>query len=172
MGMGGMGMGGMGMGGGQSMGGGGMGGGGTSGSEIGGGGAGVFNVLPERVRKLKAVTVCLEHGKQDPSPRMKYVIVPIESFTKQPEVVELCKMLSRGEIPQNVAQAAAWNLANGLSWQELAAKDRVRLMNGYTEKYFSQQEILCAMQVAGEAARRGKMGAQGSLSSNGSLSGR
>ena len=45
-------------------------------------------------------------------------------------------------------------MTNGLSWPELAHKDRVRLSNGYTEKYFAPQEIALAMRVAAEAARR------------------
>jgi hypothetical protein len=36
----------------------------------------------------------------------------------------------------------------------LARKNRVKLMNGYTEKYFSPQEIVTAMRAVGEAARR------------------
>jgi hypothetical protein len=30
--------------------------------------------------------------------------------------------LGRGEIPQKVAQAAAWHVANGLTWERLAAE--------------------------------------------------
>ena len=172
-GMGGMGgMGGGGGGGGQSVGGGGGTGGGTSGSEMGGGGAGIFNVLPQKVRKVKAVTMCLEHGKPDPTPRMKYIVVPVEQFTNKPEVIELCKMLGRGEIPPKAAQAAAWRLANGLSWEELASKDRVRLLNGYVEKWFAPQDIALAMQIAGVAVHRGKLQSPETLSGGASLSGR
>lgn len=63
-------------------------------------------------------------------------------------------MLGRGEVPQNAAQAAAWHFTDGLSWEQLAAKDRVKLSNGYTEKYFSPQELAAAMRVTLEAARR------------------
>jgi hypothetical protein len=57
-------------------------------------------------------------------------------------------------VAQNTAQAAVWHAGNGLSWDQLAGKDRVRLSNGYTEKYFSPYELAAAMQVTGEAARR------------------
>ena len=179
-GMGGMGggMGGMGggMGGGQGMGGGmgGMGGGGMGGmggfggGGFGGMGGGFFNVAAEKAGKMKVTTVCLEHGKTEPSPRMKYTIQPITALTKDPRVIEVCKMVGRGEVPQNVGQAAAWHLANGMSWQELAAKDRVRSRLG-TLKYFSPQELDLALQVAGVAAERGKEAPPADLDSPGEI---
>jgi len=163
MGMGGMGggmggMGGMGggMGGGQGMGmgmggmGGGMGGmgGGMGGMGGGGFGGGFMNVAPDRIRRFKIDAVCLEHGKRDPSPNVAYALIPIDSFTKNAEVVEVCKMLGRGEIPQNTAQAAAWHIANGLTWEELAAKDRAVHLNGTVEKWFSRPELILALRAA------------------------
>lgn len=150
---GGMGGGGGGMGGGGGgMGGGGMGGGGMGG----GGGGGIFNIGPEKVGKIKVALMCLEHGKKDPDSRMEYEIRPIESFTNNASVIELCRMLGRGEISQNIGQAAAWHLANGLSWDELAEKDRIRLMDGSGERYFDRTELQFAMRVTDEALRRGK----------------
>ena len=129
MGMGGMGMGGMGMG-------------------------GFFNVPPDATRKIKVATVCLEHGKPDPNPRVAYELKPIDSFTKDAKVIQLCKMLGRGEIDQNAAQAAAWHLTAPLSWPQLAAKVRIRHLNGTTELYFSQQTLQRAMMTVQEAGRR------------------
>jgi hypothetical protein len=130
--------------------------GGIGGGMGGMGGGGMFNVGPEKVGRIKVALVCLEHGKKDPDSRMEYEIRPIESFTRNSSVIEVCKMLARGEVSQNVAQAAAWNLANGLSWDQLAAKDRVRLMDGSGSKYFNLSEIRAAIGVADEAVRRGK----------------
>jgi len=135
-------------------------------------GGGFFNVAPEKVGKIKVTTVCLEHGKPDPNPRIPYEIRPIESFTQDQRVIEVCRMLGRGELAQNVAQAATWHLGNGLSWDELAAKDRVKLSNGYTEKFFSPQELAVAARVSQEAVRRAGdkqpayQGEYGSLSRN------
>ena len=114
----------------------------------------MFSVAPDKVGKLRVTTVCLEHGKDDPTPRMKYKLVPIESFTQNQDVIELCKMVGRGEIPQNAAQAAAWHVTDGLSWSELAHKDRVRLRSGYTEKYFSPQELHLAVRIFSTVQRR------------------
>ncbi len=178
MGMGGMG-GGMGMGGGgQSMGGGmggmgGMGGGGMGG--FGGGGmggmggmGGFFNVGPEKDGKFKVTTVCLEHGKTEPNPRMKYTIQPIDTVTSDPRVIEMCKSVGRGDISQNVAQAAVWHVANGLSWEELAAKDRVRSRLG-TVKYFTPQEMNLAQAFTSVVSSRTQAPALTQVTSPGDL---
>jgi hypothetical protein len=129
-GMGGMGMGGMGM----------------------GGGMGMFNVPPEKVGQLKVPTVCLEHGKGEPRAAIPYEIKPLETVTTQPGVRELCELLGRGQIVQRAAQAAAWHLNNGMSWQELSAK-RLRYANGTSQPYFTPQEIQTAMGIASQATR-------------------
>jgi hypothetical protein len=155
-GIGGGGLGGIGGGGGQAVGGGvgGMGGGGLGGGGLGGGG--VFNVAPDKVGKLKVASVCLEHGKPDPTARMAYTIKPIEEVTKKADVIEVCKMLVRGEIDQASAQAAAWHLQDGLTWEQLAAKEKVHLSNGYIEMYFNRANLAVAMKAVGVAGERAK----------------
>jgi hypothetical protein len=120
-------------------------------------GGGMFNVAPGVVGKAKFVSVCLEHGKPEPTPRMKYTIKPLTALSDKPEVAELCKMLVRGEIDQVSAQAAAWHLQDGLSWEQLALKEKVHLSNGYVEMYFNRGNLALAMQAtraAGERAQR------------------
>ena len=56
-------------------------------------------------------------------------------------------MLGRGEIPQNTAQAATWHLANGLTWEELAAKDRAVHLDGSRDKWFSRPELILAVRA-------------------------
>ena len=134
-------------------GGGGMGMGGMGGG-MGGGGGGLFNVAPGKVGKIKVQTLCLEHGKPDPNPRMKYKIVKIDSVVEKQEVIELCKLLGQGKLPQNTAQAAAWHMTDDMSWQELATKDRIRLRNGFTRKFFSPIELRYAVEVVREVYSR------------------
>ena len=134
--------------------GGGMGGGGMMG---GGGGGGFFNVAPEKVAKVKLVTVCLDHGKKDPNPRVPYKLIPIESYAKSTEVAEVVKMLVRGEIDQHSAQAATWHLQNGLSWEKLAAKVGAKHIGGSTEPYFTRTHLeraFAAVQVAEDRAEK------------------
>jgi hypothetical protein len=149
------GAGGGGGGGGQGVGGG-FGGGGMGGGGFGGmGGGGFFNVAPDKVGKVEVACICLEHGKEDPNPRMKYEIKPIGSFTQDERVIEVCKMLGRGEIPQNAAQAATWHLTDGLTWEALASKNRVELRTvNYFERFFNPRELALAAQIVREASRR------------------
>jgi hypothetical protein len=162
-GMGGGGMGGMGggmggMGGGQAMGGGmgGMGGGmGGMGGGMGMGGmGGMMRIAPDKQHKLKVTTVCLEHGKPDPTPKMAYKMIPADKFTKDARVLGVCTMLGYGMIAQNTAQAATWHLTDNLSWQELAAKNRVESKYTGNVPWFTPFEIRQASAVVAEATVR------------------
>ena len=119
------------------------------------GGMGMMNVPPEQVGKLKVPTFCLDHGKAEPRAAIPYQIKPLESYTTKPGVRELCQMFGNGQVNQRAAQAAAWHLNNGMSWQELTAK-RVRHLNGASQPYFSPAEIQAAMDIAATAVRTAK----------------
>jgi hypothetical protein len=118
-----------------------------------GGGAAAFNVAPERTRRISVPTLCLEHGKPDPNSRMKYELKPIDAISDKPEVAELLKRYGRGEVNVRVAQAAAWHLQNGMSWKELAAKE-LRHARRPNEPYFSRAELMAAMNVTKEIAKK------------------
>ncbi len=118
------------------------------------GGGGMFNVAPDRVGKVKVATICLEHGKNDPSPRVAYELRRISDFTDNPRIVEVCSMLGRGEIDQTSAQAAAWHLTDKLSWRELAQKVKIRHLDGRVEMYFNPAQIQRALQIVQVAAKR------------------
>ena len=159
MGGGGMGGGGMGGGmggggGGQTAGGGGMGGGGMGGGGMGGGGmggggmgGGMFSVPPEKTKVVKVATVCLEYGKREPSPRIPYQLAALETFSEDPALAVLLEAFGRGEIPLKVAQAAAWNISSGLSWQQLAAEMIDHAGGVPDQRYFSNAELFAAQQV-------------------------
>ena len=117
-----------------------------------GGGMGMFNVPPEKVGQFDVTTVCLEHGKRDPRSSIPYEIKPLDSVTTKPGVRELCQMLGTGQVDQRAAQAAAWHLNNGMSWEELAAK-QLRFATGTRQPYFSPAEIQAGVQVAAAAVK-------------------
>ena len=166
-GMGGMGggMGGMGGGmGGQAMGGGGMGGmgggmGGMGGGMGGMGGGmggmpgGAFSVPAEKTKVLKITTVCLEHGKKEPSSRMAYKLVALDTFSTDPKLQVILASLGRGELSQKVAQAATWHVANGLSWDQLAAK-KIDRLGRPDDAWFSPNELLMAHRSVAVASER------------------
>ncbi|MBX3411403.1 MAG: hypothetical protein KF708_01705 [Pirellulales bacterium] len=143
-------------GGGQSFGGG-MGGGGFGGGGMGGGGfgGGQFNVAPERVGEVKVRCVCLEHGKDEPRPKMHYELRPLDTVNDDPRLRVLMREFGKGELDQRATQAAAWHIANGMSWEELAAKE-IKRANGTREPYFSPEEMQTAVQMATVAERIAK----------------
>ena len=106
--------------------------------------------LPEKVGQLKVTTVCLEHGKREPREQVPYEIKPLESVTTKAGVRELCESLGKDQLSQRAAQAAAWHLNNGMSWQELAAK-QLRFANGTRRPYFTAEEIQGGMKIAAVA---------------------
>jgi hypothetical protein len=132
------------------------GGGGFGGGGMGGFGGGGFNIAPEATGKLKLPIVCLEHGKQDPAAHIPYEIRPLDTFTKDPQVKELLTMLGTGKLDQRAAQAAAWHFANGMSWDELAAKKIHHLGGRPDEQYFSPGEIQQAIRIASQAVQLAK----------------
>jgi hypothetical protein len=147
----------------QSFGGGGGGFGGGGGGGFGGGGGGggfgnpFMNVPAGKEHKVKFVAVCLEHGKNDPNPRVPYTIKPIEKYTQKPETLELLKMMGRGEIDpslQHALQAAIWHAENGLSYEEMAAKIGVKHRDGSTEPYFQAADLQKALAMTAEVAKR------------------
>ena len=156
MGGGGAGMGGFaggGIGGGaQATGGGGLGqqgmnamGGGMGG--MGGMGGGAFSIPPQKTRVLRVATVCLEYGKPEPAPRYPYKLVEMESFSSDPKLALVLERLGRGELPQKVAQAAAWHFSSGLSWERLAAEKIDHAGGVPDEAYFNPAELLAAHRV-------------------------
>ena len=154
MGGGGQGMGG-GVGGGGMMGGGGMGGmgGGGMGGMGGGGMGGMMRVDADVPRKMTVATLCLNHGKADPNPRMKYKVVRLAEVNDSPVIEEFCKALASGKVSQNTAQAAAWHVANGLSWQELVHKPRVISQYTGVEMFFTGFEVQAAMRLTAAATQ-------------------
>ncbi len=131
----------------QSFGGGfgGMGGmGGFGGMGMGGMG-GMFNVPAQKVGKLPVRCVCLEHGKKEPRPAIQYKLIPVEQYSSDPRLKHLLSMVHpKSPFPQKVAQAAAWHIANRMSWQQLAAK-QVRRLGGLRYPYFTPQQLRAAM---------------------------
>jgi len=127
---------------------GGMGGGGMGGGGFGGGG--MFSIPAEHTAKLPYTSVCLEHGKTDPDPTMTYKLVPVSEYTDNQQLGALLSLIGKNAIDPQVAQAAAWNLASNMSWQELAAKQSTEV--GFTDyRYFTPQALQQAQQLVVEA---------------------
>jgi len=148
--------------------GGGMGMGGMGGMGMGGMG-GMMNIAPEKVGQFKVATVCLDHGKGEPRAAIPYVIKPLEDYTTQAGVREVCEMLGNGKINQRVAQVCAWHLNDGMTWEQLSAK-QLRFADGSSRPYFTQQELQAAMQVSSAAVQLAKQRSEEKPSSSSSAS--
>ncbi|QDT97104.1 hypothetical protein [Gimesia aquarii] len=157
------GLGGQGQGGGAQTAGGGAGGGlggGLGGGGLGAGGGaaggGFFSIPPEKTVYVPYTSVCLEHGKAEPAPRMKYRMVKTEDMVKDPALQELLKFVATGRVNQQAGQAAAWHLADKMSWQELASKSVKHLGGSPATPYFKPNEIQFAAQLVGMAQERAR----------------
>jgi hypothetical protein len=160
------GMGGGGMGGGQQMGGGmggmgggggmmgGMGGGGMGmgGGMMGGMGGGFFSIPPESTVQIPLTTVCLNHGKAEPMPKMTYKLIKLEDFTSDPVLQEMLIAVGSGKLDDNkaAAQAATWFVTDKMSWDKLAAK-KIEHVGTEDEPYFSDADLAAARQVLAQA---------------------
>lgn len=136
-------------GGGFGGGGGGQGGGGLGGGQQGGG---FFSIPPERTVRVPYVSVCLNHGKPDPSARLKYRLMPVEDYAKDEVLAELIHMVGSGKLNQHSAQAAVWNRTDNMGWQELAHKNTRGILG--VEYYFSPQNIYEGQMIMAAAIDR------------------
>lgn len=137
----------------QNVGGGGMQNGGMG---IGGnaGGGGPFSLPPERTRTLRVPTVCLEHGKREPSPRVPYKMTALDTCSEDPRLQDVMTALASGAISQKVAQAAAWHLSSGRTWEQLAG-EMISMAGGDPDvAFFSQAELAAARRFVEESTRR------------------
>lgn len=135
---------------------------GVGAGQAGGQNGGIFNIEPEKAVKIKVVAVCLEHGKREPNPYVAYRLVPLEEYTSDAKVIDVVRSLARGDLDQKSAQAAAWHLANGLSWKQLAHKIGVRHLGGRTESFFTSAQLERAYQAVESATQRADASVQSS----------
>lgn len=142
---------------GGGLGGGGLGGGGLGGGGLGGGGGGMgggfFSLPPEKRARLPVRSVCLEYGKPEPNSKMPYNIREVESVSKDPVLKEMLSYVSAGRASENIAQAAAWNLANGKTWQELAAM-KIDHIGAPPSPMFTGHELMQAQALVAASKQR------------------
>ena len=144
-------------GGGQQQQGGGMGGGqqgGGGGQQGGGGGGGFFSVPAERVISVPFNSVCLEHGKPEPTSSSRYKLVPVSQVSQDPVLYELLSVVGTGKVDSQSAQAAAWHLTDKMSFQQLSAKTVIHLGGLPPTPYFSQAQLQGAQQLLALSTQR------------------
>lgn len=107
---------------------------------------GIMNVPPGKTVKVRLPAVCLEYGKPTPYPHAPYAAVPLETVSSDPAVKTVVASLGAGSSDQRIAQLAAWNLANGKSWESLAAIPVARI-GGRKIPEYKEEEIEAAQEL-------------------------
>jgi hypothetical protein len=128
---------------------------------------GIFNIEPEKVVKVKIVAVCLEHGKRTPNPYVAYRLLPLDEFTSDAKVQGIVRSLGRGDLDQKAAQAAAWHLANGLTWKQLATKIGIKHIGGQIEPFFTAAQLERALAATQSAGKNTEQSSRSAASSGG-----
>lgn len=113
---------------------------------------GFFSIPPEKVVKIQFNTVCLNHGKPTPRPRMKYVLRRLEDEVSSLALRSLLENYDPKKTGRQQMQAAAWHLANDISWRQLAAK-QVRRIGLSPKKLFTRQQLQAAQKLVTRAEK-------------------
>ena len=118
-------------------------------------GAGFFSVPTDKIIRVAYRSVCLEHGKPDPTPRMTYQIGKLEEFRDDPVLAETLKIVASGEHDPQAGQAVAWHVANKLSWKQLTDKMIPHIGRPAT-RYFTAETMARAQKIHATAVDRVK----------------
>lgn len=113
----------------------------------------LFDIPPEKVEQMKLKAVCLQAERAQPNPRVAYEVKPLAAVCDKPALYEICRLLSDPSVSQKALQAAAWHYADGLSWDDLAAK-RMKNPWGPSPLYFTKAELQQAKKLAEAADKK------------------
>lgn len=102
---------------------------------------GLMRIGPAKTRKRTVVTVCLQYGKPDPVPAMKYELVRFESLDTDPLIERLCRELGGPDLTTSAGQAAAWHLIDSIAWTELETLNRLESKYLGNVRRFSNTDI-------------------------------
>jgi hypothetical protein len=80
---------------------------------------GFFSIPPEKTVQIALSSVCLNYGRREPNAALKYRLVKAETVTTDPVLLQLLEDYSP-RTNREFQQAAAWHLANGLTWERIS----------------------------------------------------
>ncbi|MBS0204901.1 MAG: hypothetical protein JSS49_18495, partial [Planctomycetes bacterium] len=112
---------------------------------------GFFSIPAEKTVQLGFSSVCLNYGRREPHAGMKYRLVKAEDATTDPMLQQLLESYSP-RTSREVQQAAAWHLANGLTWEQIS-----QLMDqqvpGSPIPLFNSQQLKSARELVAEVKK-------------------
>jgi len=91
--------------------------------------------------------------KPEPTARIPYKLVTLEAFSPDPRLPVVMAALAGGLVSQKTAQAAAWHIASGRSWEQLAAEVIDRAGGAPDEPFFAPVELEAAHRLVAETER-------------------
>ncbi len=112
-----------------------------------------FTVPAGKTVAVRAPTVCLDYGLREPTPRITYRLVALDTVEQDARLAVILGGLATGHVSQKVAQAAAWHLASGLTWEKLAAEKIDRAGGDPDAPFFSAAELASAQHVVAIATK-------------------
>jgi hypothetical protein len=112
-----------------------------------------FTVPVGKTLAVRASTVCLDHGLREPTPRMPYRLVALDTVSEDPRLPLILGALANGHLTQKVAQAAAWHISSGRSWEQLAGELIKRAGGDPDLPFFSAAELAAAQRAVAIATR-------------------
>jgi hypothetical protein len=110
-----------------------------------------FLVPAGKTVAVRAPTVCLHYGRREPTPRMSYRLVAIETVSEDPRLALILGGMAHGHVSQKVAQAAAWHLSSGRTWEQLAAEVIKQAGGDPDLPFFSAAELAAAQRAVAVA---------------------
>ncbi len=113
-------------------------------------GSGFFSIPAESIVQLQFNTVCLNHGNPTPRLKMTYELRRVEDRVKSEALRELLAGYNPRRIDRKTMQAAAWHLANDMSWKQLAAK-KVTAIGIIATPYLSRKQLNEARKLVASA---------------------
>ncbi|MEI8382348.1 MAG: hypothetical protein WCJ09_19610 [Planctomycetota bacterium] len=117
-----------------------------------GNGLNFFSIPPEKTVQLAFHSVCLNYGRREPNAALKYELVKADSLTTDPVLLQLLEDYSP-RTNREAQQAAAWHVANGLSWDKIAQlKDEK--VPGDPRPLFTAQQIQAGRTLAEQAQKK------------------
>ena len=112
-----------------------------------------FTVAVGGSRRMRVATVCLDYGRPEPTTRMPYRLAAVEGVSPDPRVALLLQGLASGHLSSNAAQAAVWHVANGRTWEQLAAEVIHRAGGDPDLPVFSPADLQAARRAVDIATR-------------------
>ncbi len=112
-----------------------------------------FHVPARKAVAIRSPTVCLDYGRREPTPRIPYRLVALDTVSQDPKLAIVLGGLASGHVPQKVAQAAAWHLSSGRTWEQLAAEVITQAGGDPDIPFFSPAELVAAQRVVAIATK-------------------